>query len=95
MGLCKRTEIVSLSLELATIALLAALVGGIVALAAAGPIIAHIDPLPDNPPAPALTVPVAAIAVSAIGLALIALVAGVFTHWLSRRTDMSDALRVA
>jgi putative ABC transport system permease protein len=95
MGLSRRTEIASLALELGAIASIAALVGGIVAIAAAGPIVGHIDPLPDNPPAPSLAIPVAAIVAGAIGLVVVALAASVVTSWSSRRTDMGEALRVA
>ena len=95
MGLSRRTEVGSLALELGAIMLVAALVGGSVAIAAAGPIVAHIDPLPGDPPAPALALPLAAIAASAIGLVVVAVAASVFTSWASRRTDIGEALRVA
>lgn len=95
MGLRRRTEMLSLALELGAITLVAALVGGIVAVAAAGPIVGHIDPLPDEPPAPALAIPLSAIAAAAIGLVVVAILASAFTSWASRRTDMGEALRVA
>ena len=95
MGLRRRTEVLSLALELGAITLVAALVGGIVAVAAAGPIVGHIDPLPDEPPAPALAVPLSAIAAGAIGLVVVAIIASAFTSWASRRTNMAEALRVA
>jgi putative ABC transport system permease protein len=95
MGLKRRTEIASLALELAAIALGAAVVGGVVALAAAVPLVRHLDPLPDNPPAPALAIPFGAVVLAAAALLVLALAAGVLTSRLARRTDMSEALRVA
>ena len=55
----------------AAIALVAALVGGIVAIAAAGPITRHIDPLPTDAPPPSLVIPVGAIVGSAIALVVV------------------------
>ena len=94
MGLRRRTEILSLAIELGAITLVAAVVGGVVAVAAASPVVGHIDPLPDYLPGPILTVPLAAIAGSAVALVAIALAAGAFTSWASRRTNMAEALRV-
>jgi len=95
MGLRRRTEVLSLTVELILIALVAALVGGVVALAAATPIISHIDPLPTNPPAPTLTLPVTAILIGAATLLVLAVALAIVTSWSARRTDMSEALRVA
>ncbi len=95
MGLGRRTEVLSLTVELVLIALVAAIVGGVVALAAASPIISHIDPLPANPPAPALAIPVAAILLAGATLMVLAVALAIATSWSARRTDMSEALRVA
>jgi putative ABC transport system permease protein len=95
MGLRRRTEILSLALELAAIALFAGLVGGAVAVSAAGPIVGHIDSLPEFPPSPALLIPVGAIIASAVALVVLAVAAGALTSWLASRTDISEALRVA
>ncbi len=95
MGLGRATEIGSLALELAAIALVAALVGGIVAITAAGPITGHIDPLPSDSPAPSLVIPVGAIVGSAIALVVVGIAAAALTSRLARRTNMSEALRVA
>jgi hypothetical protein len=94
MGLRRRTEIASLALELAAIALLAAVVGGLVALAAAQPIVRHVDPLPDSPPAPSLVTPLWPIALSAAFVLAFVFVAAAVTSWRARRTDMGEALRV-
>jgi ABC-type antimicrobial peptide transport system permease subunit len=93
MGLRRGTEIMSLALELGTITLVAAVVGGVVAVAAAGPVIGHIDPLPSYPPGPALTIPLAAILAGAVAIVAIAVAAGGFTSWASRRANMAEALR--
>ena len=75
--------------------LVAALVGGIVAIAAAGPITRHIDPLPTDAPPPSLVIPVGAIVGSAIALVVVGIAAAALTSRLARRTNMSEALRVA
>jgi hypothetical protein len=94
MGLARSTEILSLSLELGVITLIAAVVGGVVAVAAAGPVVGHVDPLPSYPPGPGLAIPLAAILGSAVALVAVAITAGAFTSWASRRTNMAEALRV-
>jgi putative ABC transport system permease protein len=95
MGLRRGAETLSLAVELASIASFAAVLGGLVALLTAIPIVGHVDPLPDNPPVPPPVIPVAAIVLAAVGLLLVAFVAGAITSWLSRRSDASEALRVA
>jgi putative ABC transport system permease protein len=95
MGLTRAAETLSLCLELAGILLFAAVVGGGVALAAAAPVVRRIDPLPDDPPSPIFTLPVGEIVLAAIALGLIALLAAALTSWFARRTDVSEALRVA
>jgi hypothetical protein len=94
MGLRRATEILSLALELGAIALLAAAVGGVVAVAAAAPVVGHIDPLPSYAPGPTLVIPVAAVLSSALVLLAVAATAGAVTSWASRRTNMAEALRV-
>jgi putative ABC transport system permease protein len=94
MGLSRRDETFSLSVELAAIALFAAVLGGLVALLTARPIVAHVDPLPDDPPVPAPAIPVTAILLALFGLVVVAAGAGALTSWLSRRADTSEALRV-
>jgi putative ABC transport system permease protein len=95
MGLSRRAETLSLSIELAAIALFAAVLGGLTALLTAKPIVGHVDPLPDDPPVPAPVIPVTAIVLALLGLFVVASAAGALTSWLSRRADTSEALRVA
>ena len=93
MGLRPRTELLSLWLELGAIGALAALVGGLVALVSAGPIVRHIDPLPASPPPPTLVVPTTTLALTTVGLLVGALVAAALTRLAAHRTNMSEALR--
>jgi len=95
MGLSRGTETLSLCLELAGILAFAAIVGGAIALAAAAPIVRHLDPLPLDPPAPIFVFPVTAVLVIAAALCVFTLVAGAVTSWLARRTNISEAIRVA
>jgi putative ABC transport system permease protein len=95
MGLSRRAEVASLALELGSIALFAAVVGGVVAISSAAPIVGHIDPLSTDPPAPSLVIPLSAILASAAALVVLAVAAGVLVSSAARRTNMSEALRVA
>jgi ABC-type antimicrobial peptide transport system permease subunit len=94
MGLRRGAETLSLSVELASIAFVAAVLGGVVAVLTAKPIVGHVDPLPDQPPVPAAAIPLTAIVLALLGLLLVAFTAGALTSWLSRRADTSEALRV-
>ena len=94
MGLRGRTYVWSLVLELSAITGLAAAVGGTVALGAGAPIVGHIDPLPDNPPAPTLAVPYPSIAAGVAAVLVFVGAAAVLARWSSRRADIVEALRV-
>ena len=95
MGLTRGAELLSLCLEVAAILAFAAVVGGGVAIASAAPVVRRIDPLPQDPPSPIFTVPIGEILLAALALAVLAIVAGALTSWFARRTDVSEALRVA
>jgi putative ABC transport system permease protein len=95
MGLTQRAEIASLALELSVIALFAGLVGSVVAILSAAPIVRHVDPLANDPPAPTLAVPLSAILASVAVLVVVAVAAGAVVSVAARRTDTSEALRVA
>lgn len=95
MGLARAAETLSLCLETAAVLGFAALLGGGVALAAAGPVVRRIDPLPADPPSPLLTVPVAELGLAAAALLAAAVAAGALTSRLARRADAAEALRVA
>ena len=57
MGFGARGEALSVSLEVLAILAFAALVGAGIAIVAAGPVVRHIDPLPQDAPAPIFTLP--------------------------------------
>lgn len=95
MGFGAVAETLSLVLELAGILAFAALFGGAVALAAAAPVVRRIDPLPGDPPSPIFTIPSGEIALAVLALAALAILAGALTSRFARRTDVSEALRVA
>jgi hypothetical protein len=95
MGLTRRVEIAAIALELGLIALFAGLVGSVVAVLSAAPIVGHVDPLATDPPAPTLAAPLGAVAASAAALIVVAITAGTLVSLAARRTDMGEALRVA
>ena len=95
MGLSAASETLSLFGELAAILLVSAAVGVGVAAAVSGPIVRHLDLLPDNPPSSIVVIPWAVAGLLAAGLLLVALAAATVTCLLSRRTDVSEDLRVA
>jgi putative ABC transport system permease protein len=94
MGLGRGQETLSLCVELAAILGFAALVGGAVAVAAAIPIVHHLDPLPADPPSPIFVFPFETVIAVAAGLVVFTPLAGAVTSWLARRTDVSEAIRV-
>jgi hypothetical protein len=95
MGLSAGSEILSLFLELAAILLASAAVGIGVAAAVAAPVIEHVDLLPDFPPSSVVIVPWDVAALLGIGLLAVAAIAASATCLLSRRSDVSEDLRVA
>jgi putative ABC transport system permease protein len=95
MGFGRGAETLSLCLELGAILFFAAVTGGGIAIAAASPVIRHLDPLPRDAPSPIFIVPATQIAVAAGGLVLVTLAAGLLTSWFAARTNVSEALRVA
>lgn len=95
MGFARGAETFSLCLELVGLLVFAAVLGGGVAVAAAAPVVHRIDPLPNDPPGPIFTVPTLELVLAAVALVLVAIAAGALTSWFARRTDVSEALRVA
>jgi putative ABC transport system permease protein len=95
MGLGARGEAVSISVEVFAILAFAAAIGGGIAVAAAGPVVRHIDPLPQDAPGPIFSLPLGALLVAAGCLVLVALAAGALSTWLAARADVSEELRVA
>lgn len=95
MGFSAGSEILSLFLELSAILLASAVVGVGVAAAMAAPVVRHLDLLPDFPPASVVVIPWNIAALLGAGLLVVAAVAAAVTCVLSRRTDVSEDLRVA
>jgi hypothetical protein len=95
MGLSTGSEIFSLSLELSAILLLSALVGVAIAASVAAPVVKHVDLLPDYAPSSILVIPWTVAVLLAVGLVAVATLAASATCLLSRRTDVSEDLRVA
>jgi putative ABC transport system permease protein len=95
MGLTARGEAVSIGVEVFAILAFAGVIGGGIALAAAGPVVRHIDPLPTDAPGPIFVLPTAELLVAAAGLVLVAALAGLLTTWFAARADVSEELRVA
>jgi putative ABC transport system permease protein len=93
MGFGRAAETLSLCLELAALLLFAGAFGGAVAVAAAGPIVRRIDPIPDNPPGPLFTVPWVEVAIVVAALLALAVAAGALTSWTARRANVAEALR--
>lgn len=93
MGLARRTDITALALELGAILLLAAATGGLVAVLAARPIIARLDPLPAYPPAAVFALPAAGILAALGALAAVAVAAAFLTVRSARQADVSEAFR--
>jgi putative ABC transport system permease protein len=93
MALTRPAQIRSLWLEVVTLLALAAVVGGGIAIAGSAPIVSRIDPLPNDLPAPRLTIPTLEIALIVAGLLLFALAAAALTQWRADRADVSEALR--
>ena len=95
MGLSAGSEILSLFLELAAILLASAAVGIGVAAAVAAPIVDHVDLLPDFVPSSVAVIPWNVAAFLCLALLVVAAIAAAITSVLSRRTDVSEDLRVA
>jgi hypothetical protein len=94
MGLGRRTEVVSLWLELSGILLFAAVVAAGVGLAAAAPVIGRTDPLPKYSPAPSFVVPWLVVGATFGVLLLVALAAAAVASVAARRSDVAQELRL-
>jgi putative ABC transport system permease protein len=95
MGLSAGSETLSLFLELSAILLLSALVGVAIAASVAAPVVRHVDLLPDYSPSSILALPWPVAWLLAAALLAVAALAATVTCLLSRRTDVSEDLRVA
>jgi putative ABC transport system permease protein len=94
MGVSRRTIVLSLWLELATILCFATTAAAAIAVAAAGPVVRHTDPLPEYPPGPLVAIPWTVIAASLPALAAFALIAATIAERLARRRKVAEELRL-
>jgi putative ABC transport system permease protein len=95
MGQDRATMRLALILELGTILLAALGLGAVIGGLAARVVVSHLDPLPTIPPTPLLVLPILAIAVGAIAIAIAAIVGGVLADRAERRAPLGEVLRVA
>jgi ABC-type antimicrobial peptide transport system permease subunit len=95
MGLTRRAEAASLAVEAAALVACAGAVGTFAALVAAAPLLAHLDPFAQLPPAPALVVPWQGIAIVLVSASAFAAAVGAATALLVARNEPAEALRVA
>ena len=95
MGLQPVTMRRSLILELAIPLFAGLVVGASSGLIGARGVTPYIDPLPTIPPDPILTVPLAIIAMAAIGLGAAAIVGGLVASRATRGVSLGEVLRVA
>jgi hypothetical protein len=94
MGLRAVDELQALAIEVASMLLFAVVVGAIVAVAASGPLVHRVDPLPQLPTAPSLIVPWLAIGVTFAALAFVSVVLAGAALLSSSREDVGENLRV-
>jgi hypothetical protein len=95
MGLTQRQDLFALALEASAIVAFAAVVGAVIATAAARPIVHHVDGLAAYAPSPAYVVPWTVLVVAvAVGIAAAALLGAVAVA-IASRSDAAEELRVA
>jgi putative ABC transport system permease protein len=95
MGLTLRADVAALALEAGFVVLLAAAVGGLVAVAVAQPVIAHVDPLPLYAPPPVTVVPWLTLVVTGAVVTAVGSLFGAAAGMVAARSDVAEALRVA
>lgn len=95
MGMPEPTYRVSIMLELAVILLVALLIGITLSLVAVALIYRSFDILPQLPPEPLLRLPVALIGMTALALALVAVIGSIRMHRTARRANVAEVLRLA
>lgn len=94
MGLRRRTELLALWLELAALLGFAAVLAAVVAVATAGPVVRHTDPIPKYRPGPVLVVPWTWAWATLALLVAFAAAGAVLTAALARRADVGEELRL-
>jgi putative ABC transport system permease protein len=95
MGLGRARDAAALALEAGSVVLFAGVVGAVIATAAASPIAAHVDALPQYAPDPVFVVPWDTIALGLAAAALVGAAIGALAVAVAARSDVAEALRVA
>jgi putative ABC transport system permease protein len=95
MGLAGAGHVLALVLELGAMLLSSFAIGIGLALIAARVVLGEVDPLADIPPDPLFSTPVALLAVTALGLALVSLVGGLLASTAAERANVSEVMRLA
>jgi len=95
MGLGFVGDATALALEAGLAVLFAVTVGGLVAVAAARPLVARVDPLPLYAPSPVAVIPWMTLAGTAFVATIVGMVFGVAAAVVATRSDVAEALRVA
>jgi hypothetical protein len=95
MGLGSSGDATALALEAGLAVLFAATIGGLVAVAAARPLVARIDPLPLYAPSPVAVIPWLTLAAAAFVATMVGMLFGVAAAVWAARSDVAEALRVA
>jgi ABC-type antimicrobial peptide transport system permease subunit len=95
MGLSRRRDAAALAVEAGSIVLVAGMVGGAVAAAAAAPIARHVDSLPVYAPLPTAIVPWTTIALGLVVAVVVGALLGALAVVIAARSNVAEALRVA
>jgi putative ABC transport system permease protein len=95
MGLGRPADGGALALEAAAIVLSAGIIGGAVAVFCAGPIVRHVDSLPQYAPGPVVVVPWVVLGTWLLAATIVTAALGAAASGLARRADVAGALRVA
>jgi hypothetical protein len=95
MGLGRVADGAALALEAALVVLAAGVIGGAVAVVCAGPIVRHVDSLPQYAPGPVLVIPWAVLGAWLAVATILTGALGAAAATLARRSDVAGALRVA
>ncbi|MGZ8615362.1 MAG: FtsX-like permease family protein, partial [Actinomycetota bacterium] len=95
MGMPRDTMRAASIAELGAMLLVSFLVGTIVGVLSASIVVPSIDPLPTIPPAPLIVTPVAAVAVTAVCLAVASVVGGAIADRGARHRSTAEVMRVA
>jgi ABC-type antimicrobial peptide transport system permease subunit len=95
MGMSRRSDLGGVALEAGALAAFATVLGAVVAVATAWPVVGHIDALPQYAPPTHVVVPWAVLA-AGVGAAIVAgALLGIAAVAVAARANVGEALRVA